>query len=101
MDTATYPAFGSARQVFTVGALRFGVVICHEGWRYPETVRWAFYIGGAALMAAVAWTVFSTKEYSPQELARFEAASGRVSGGRAAAEARRERVARMGWRSES
>ena len=23
------------------GALRFGVVICHEGWRYPETVRWA------------------------------------------------------------
>jgi predicted amidohydrolase len=20
---------------------RFGVVICHEGWRYPETVRWA------------------------------------------------------------
>jgi predicted amidohydrolase len=19
----------------------FGVVICHEGWRYPETVRWA------------------------------------------------------------
>jgi predicted amidohydrolase len=18
-----------------------GVVICHEGWRYPETVRWA------------------------------------------------------------
>ena len=24
-----------------VGALTFGVVICHEGWRYPETVRWA------------------------------------------------------------
>ena len=21
--------------------LTFGVVICHEGWRYPETVRWA------------------------------------------------------------
>jgi predicted amidohydrolase len=37
----TCPAFGRARQVFTVGALRFGVVICHEGWRYPETVRWA------------------------------------------------------------
>jgi predicted amidohydrolase len=26
--------------VFTAGPLTFGVAICHEGWRYPETVRW-------------------------------------------------------------
>ena len=32
---------GVGRRVFTAGALTFGVVICHEGWRYPETVRWA------------------------------------------------------------
>jgi predicted amidohydrolase len=32
---------GEARQVFRVGELCFGVVICHEGFRYPETVRWA------------------------------------------------------------
>src|SRR4051794_6207319 len=32
---------GSERRVFMVGPLTFGVVICHEGWRYPETVRWA------------------------------------------------------------
>jgi predicted amidohydrolase len=32
---------GSGRRVFQTGALTFGVVICHEGWRYPETVRWA------------------------------------------------------------
>jgi predicted amidohydrolase len=32
---------GSARRVFQAGPLVFGVVICHEGWRYPETVRWA------------------------------------------------------------
>jgi predicted amidohydrolase len=32
---------GSGRQVFQAGLLTFGVVICHEGWRYPETVRWA------------------------------------------------------------
>ena len=31
---------GSERRTFTVGALTFGVSICHEGWRYPETVRW-------------------------------------------------------------
>lgn len=32
---------GCERHLFQVGALTFGVVICHEGWRYPETVRWA------------------------------------------------------------
>lgn len=32
---------GSGRHVFRVGPLTFGVAICHEGWRYPETVRWA------------------------------------------------------------
>jgi predicted amidohydrolase len=31
----------SGRQVFSCGPLTFGVAICHEGWRYPETVRWA------------------------------------------------------------
>lgn len=30
---------GEGRQVFRTGPLTFGVVICHEGWRYPETVR--------------------------------------------------------------
>ena len=32
---------GSGRSVFQSGPLTFGIVICHEGWRYPETVRWA------------------------------------------------------------
>jgi predicted amidohydrolase len=32
---------GSGRRVFEAGPLVFGVAICHEGWRYPETVRWA------------------------------------------------------------
>lgn len=32
---------GSERRVFEVGRLKFGIAICHEGWRYPETVRWA------------------------------------------------------------
>lgn len=33
------PGFG--RRIFRVGELTFGIAICHEGWRYPETVRWA------------------------------------------------------------
>jgi predicted amidohydrolase len=32
---------GDTRHIFAVNGVRFGVVICHEGWRYPETVRWA------------------------------------------------------------
>lgn len=32
---------GDTRQVFEVNGTRFGIAICHEGWRYPETVRWA------------------------------------------------------------
>lgn len=32
---------GTERRLFQAGPLTFGVVICHEGWRYPETVRWA------------------------------------------------------------
>jgi predicted amidohydrolase len=32
---------GDARRIFEVDGVKFGVVICHEGWRYPESVRWA------------------------------------------------------------
>jgi predicted amidohydrolase len=32
---------GNTRRLFEIRGVKFGVVICHEGWRYPETVRWA------------------------------------------------------------
>jgi predicted amidohydrolase len=32
---------GDRRRLFVVDGVPFGVAICHEGWRYPETVRWA------------------------------------------------------------
>ena len=32
---------GSGRRIFEVNGVTFGVAICHEGFRYPETVRWA------------------------------------------------------------
>jgi predicted amidohydrolase len=35
-----YVAEGS-RRMFAIDGVPFGIVICHEGWRYPETVRWA------------------------------------------------------------
>lgn len=39
-EEATYRP-GTDRRLFQAGPLTFGIVICHEGWRYPETVRWA------------------------------------------------------------
>jgi len=42
-DTIYSPGFG--RHVFQMDGLKFGVAICHEGWRYPETVRVAVRAG--------------------------------------------------------
>jgi predicted amidohydrolase len=40
-EEANYPALATERRIFTAGPLTFGIAICHEGFRYPETVRWA------------------------------------------------------------
>lgn len=40
----------------------------------PDSVKFAFYFGAVAFFAAVAWTVFSTKEYSPEQIKEFEEA---------------------------
>ncbi len=37
----------------------------------PASVKGAFYIGGVVLFLAVMWTVISTREYSPAQLAQF------------------------------
>ncbi len=29
------------RHMFEIDGVPFGIAICHEGWRYPESVRWA------------------------------------------------------------
>ncbi|MEN3973000.1 MFS transporter [Sphingomicrobium sp. XHP0235] len=40
----------------------------------PDTVRYSFWFGGAALFLAVLWTVISTDEYSPAQMAAFDGA---------------------------
>jgi predicted amidohydrolase len=40
-EEGTYAPATTGRRVFEAGGMTFGVAICHEGWRYPETVRWA------------------------------------------------------------
>lgn len=37
----------------------------------PDTVRYSFYIGAVAILASVGWTIFRSKEYSPDELMSF------------------------------
>jgi len=34
-------AAGTQRQIFEINGVKFGITICHEGFRYPESVRWA------------------------------------------------------------
>ncbi len=43
LDPSEDPTYtpGTSRRVFTADGLTFGIAICHEGWRYPETVRFA------------------------------------------------------------
>ncbi len=38
----------------------------------PNSVRYSFWFGGAALFLAVLWTILTTKEFSPEEMAAFE-----------------------------
>lgn len=47
--------------------------VAAAGEKIPQSVKLSFYLGGAVFLLAVLWTVFSTKEYSPEELAEFEA----------------------------
>ena len=38
----------------------------------PDSVKYSFYFGGAIFFIAVMWTIYKTKEYSPEELKEFE-----------------------------
>lgn len=42
-----------------------------EGEVAPN-VKFSFYVGAAIFMAAILWTIITTKEYSPEETAQFE-----------------------------
>jgi len=50
----------------------FGIAnIAPEGI-IPPSVKFSFYIGGTIFISAVVWTVFKSKEYSPEELKEFD-----------------------------
>ena len=49
----------------------FGVANTPAPGHAPDSVVYAFYIGGAVSLGAVLWTVLRTKEYSPEQLAQY------------------------------
>src|SRR5207247_9155429 len=59
----------------------FGVANDAPAGMIPATVRYSFWAGGIALFAAVMWTVLSTREYGPEEMAAFGAAEELPAGG--------------------
>jgi maltose/moltooligosaccharide transporter len=38
-----------------------------------DSVKWSFYVGAFVFLTAVLWTVFKSREYSPEEMEAFEA----------------------------
>ncbi|SHG98925.1 MFS transporter [Winogradskyella jejuensis] len=50
----------------------FGVANTAPEGVIPDSVKYSFYIGGAAFLIAVLWTVIRSKEYSPEEMKVFE-----------------------------
>jgi predicted amidohydrolase len=66
-EEVTY-GHGSERRIFEADGVKFGVVICHEGWRYPETVRWAAR-RGAQIVFHPHFHEAETGSYVPSEFA--------------------------------
>ncbi|SCD19318.1 Major facilitator superfamily permease [Proteiniphilum saccharofermentans] len=58
----------------------FGVSNIADEGVIPQSVKLSFYIGGIVLLASVLYTVFTSKEYSPEELAAFEEEKERTTG---------------------
>ena len=75
---------GFAMQSFFIGigayfASKLPLIFTHLGVQntaplgiIPDSVKYSFYFGGIIFIVTVLWTVITSKEYSPEELAAFE-----------------------------
>ncbi len=54
---------------------KFGVPNTAPEGVIPPSVKFSFFAGAAVFFGSVAWTVFSSKEYPPEELAKYEEAA--------------------------
>jgi len=51
---------------------KYGISNTAAAGAIPDTVKYAFYAGAVALFGAIGWTVLSTREYPPDQLAEFD-----------------------------
>lgn len=72
VQTAFIGAGAVVGSIFPWALEHLGVSNASVGGAIPDTVRYAFWFGGAALFLAVLWTVVTTREYPPEEMAAFD-----------------------------
>lgn len=70
-QTAFIGAGAVVGSIFPALLDRWGISNSVGGGGIPDTVRYSFWFGGAALFLAMLWTVVTTREYSPDEMERF------------------------------
>lgn len=75
VQTAFIGAGAVVGSFFPVLLEHLGVSNVASDGALPDTVRWSFRAGAAALFAAVMWTIVTTREYSPEDMARFDGAA--------------------------
>jgi maltose/moltooligosaccharide transporter len=73
VQTAFIGAGAVVGSLFPWMLAHLGVANEAVGGGVPDAVRYSFWFGGAALLVAVLWTTLTTREYSPEELAAFDA----------------------------
>jgi maltose/moltooligosaccharide transporter len=57
----------------------FNISNTAESGKIPDSVKWSFYLGGFAFLSAVMYTVFTTKEFPPENIEAFKAENKEVS----------------------
>ncbi len=67
------------------------------GGGIPDTVRYSFWFGGVIYFLSVLWTVLTTREYSPEEMAVFDGADNSDDGATMRALAARSLNSAMIW----
>lgn len=71
VQTAFIGAGAVVGSIFPYLLEHLGVANVAPGGGIPDTVKWSFWAGSAALLLAVLWTVITTREYSPEEQVAF------------------------------